>query len=196
MNKLFLVLTIFLTISNTSDWKLLRNEEGIKLFTRNVAHSKIKEVKAETVFNAPLEDLETLFRDVAHYTKWFDECITSEQLRTIDDNTVYGRFVIQIPFPFQNRDVVAKLTFEKINTTTFQVITYNAPQYIPEKRRLIRVPSFKSIWTFTALENNTKTKTVMTLHANMGGNIPNWAINSATKWGPFLSIKKIRGLVE
>ncbi len=179
-----------------NNWELLRDEDRIKLYTRKVTGSKIKEVKAETTFNAPLEDLEIIFRNVEGYKQWFDECLVSEQLAEIDTNNVYGRFVIRVPFPFQNRDVVAKLNFKKVDAQTFQVTLTNKPNYIPKKRRLIRTPHFESKWTFKSMDNNTKTKTVMTLHANMGGYIPTWAINSATKWGPFLSIKKLRNLVE
>ena len=198
MMKLGLLLSVIILLpsSNTHQWKLLRNEDDIKLYTRKVKGYKIKEVKALTTFHAPIETLENTLKDIEGYTKWFDECKAAEQLTPIQNNEVYARFVLRVPFPFRNRDIVTKLRFKKISATKFKVYVTNKPTYIPEKRGLVRTPHFKSTWIFESSDNGQKTKTTTLLHADMGGVIPTWAINSAVRWGPFLSLKKMRKLVE
>ena len=196
MSKFSLVLSVFFFLPSSAKWTLLRNEDNIKLYTRKVEGYKIKEVKASTTFNAPIKTLEDLLRDIENHTDWFDECQKSEVLKRISKNEAYVRFVLRVPFPFRNRDIVTKLKFKKISKTKFKVYVMNKPNYIPKKRGLVRTPYFKSTWILESIANGTKTKTTTLIHADMGGLIPTWAINSAVKWGPFLSLKKIRHLVE
>lgn len=196
MLKLSVALLLMLWFPNPKTWKLLRDEDNIKLYTRKVAGYKIKEVKALTTFEASISTLEKTFRDIEGYTRWFDECKKAEKLQQVHQNEIYARFVLHVPFPLKDRDIVTKIRFQHVNANVFKVHVTNHPYYLPKRRGFVRTPHFKSTWIFETVEGGKKTKVTTLLHADMGGIIPTWVINSAIKWGPFLSLKKLRKLVE
>ncbi|HYF68727.1 MAG TPA: hypothetical protein VD884_11350 [Ohtaekwangia sp.] len=122
------ILTVALAVllysnSHAQDWELVKDKNGIKVFTRESEHSPIKAFRVVSTFETPHETILGVLLNISSYPEWYDHC---KRTKTIlhDQEAVTYYMEISMPLPFDNRDAVYKLEITRDKKST--ALTYRA----------------------------------------------------------------------
>ena len=106
MKKLFVLLfSIMLLFS----WELKKNENGIKVYTKDVKNSKYDAFKAVMIVNEPFEKVKKILLDFKNYPKW------QTKIDKIEIKNGYMLKVLDFPFPLSNRFAFYKVDVSQQN---------------------------------------------------------------------------------
>lgn len=111
-------------------WELVKQENGIKVYTRELAGSDYKEFRGEININANINELLTFINDGTHCSAWRYKCI---KMLNLSDNYIYR--LSHLPWPFSNRYTVMKsLTFFDQRSNSYTVKLANIKRSkLPQK---------------------------------------------------------------
>lgn len=191
-----LLLSSFTVVSQSktdTNWKLAKEKNGITIYTRTMEGTKFKEYKAICVIEASPVELVKILTDVHEYTEWMAFVKEAEVVEKDGEDIFYVYSEVKVPFPFDNRDQITKSVVVKDTITGRQSIEVEIiPDFLPEKKGIVRMPSGHGRWAFTPMENG-KTQLYHSFGGNPGGNIPAWIVNMFLVDGPY---KTMMGLQE
>lgn len=175
-------------IKKNEKWKLVKNKNGVKAYTREVENSDIKQVKVITVIKSTLTAPVAIVRDVKSHTKWIYRCKTAKILKTVAENDHYYYNESIAPWPVKNRDIIthAVITQNK-KTKIITISSTGMPDFIKKSDGIVRIQKLKAKWQFTPIKGGF-VEISFTLLINLGGEIPAWIVNMAIADGPFETV--------
>ncbi|MEO1628746.1 MAG: START domain-containing protein, partial [Bacteroidota bacterium] len=173
-----------------------KERDGIKVFTRDVANSNIKELRITLEVNATMSSIVALLADINKYQDWVYKCSLSKNLEKIDENRTYDYYIADFPWPISDRDLVAYsyITQDPI-TKVLESITEARPDYIPQTEGNVRVLKHLNRWRFTPIGPNL-IAVEYTLQSDPAGSIPSWIVNMAIDQGPVQSMLRFRKMLR
>ncbi len=177
----------FSASAETTAWELEKEEEDInlKIFTREVDGSDLKEFKGEMLVDAKLTSLAALLLDGQVAPEWMYQCEKFEVVEQIDSLTAVVYFVNGAPWPVSDRDaVVMTVMNQDPETLAIKISLDSLADRLPEDDDYVRIPSMKGFWLFEPVENGQVLVTYQ-VHANPGGSLPNWLANSVVVDTPY-----------
>ena len=136
------------TFTDGSNWKLRKEKDGIKVFTRNNGNSAIKEFKAITSINADISQLVKIINDVEKYPDWLTNCESSRTYKKINETTRIDYMKTSVPWPLDDRDAVFEFIVTKNTEEYFEATMVSVPGAIPEKEDIVRIKKAKGKWIF------------------------------------------------
>ncbi len=176
----------------TENWKLIKNEDGIKAFTREVKGSDVKQVRVTANIKSTLTALVAIVRDVGSHPKWIYRCKTAKVLKRISDTDTYYYNETEAPWPVSNRDIITHAVINQNKKTKIVTITSTGvPNYIPPKKDIVRIEKLNAKWIFAPKPNGTVDVTSLLL-IDLGGDLPSWLVNMAIADGPFETVYNMR----
>lgn len=192
---LILGLCCVLTSQATTDWELAKDEDGIKIYTREVDGWDTEEFKAVANIKATRLVIFQTLMDVVSYPNWYPDIAVSELTKTISDNEIYCYSKIDLPWPSDDRDGEShfKATHNKEEkTTTIQMTA--CEKYKSRQDGYVRMTKGQGFWKLTSKEGYT------TVHyqylSDPGGSIPSWLINMFIVDNPFNTMQALKKRVE
>lgn len=166
-------------------WKLKKDENGIKVYTRKSESSGFPNIKVETDLNGSVNQLRTILMNVENYSEWVYATKVSKLVKTITTNELISYFEVDLPWPASNRDNYSKA---EINMSTFgdtlNMTTQALPDYGKREKNLVRIPYSKANWTVTSRTSDS-VHLVYILQTDPGGNLPSWLVNLFSTKGPY-----------
>ena len=196
INRILFILTIiplfFVSPTDAQDeWKLKKNEDGIEIYSKPYAGSKIRALKVTCRLEATLSQLVAVLLDIKSQDEWFYHT-KSFILKPISSSELYYYAELEFPFPFSNRDFVEHITLQQDAVSKVVSMTVeNVPEFIPAKQNIVRVLQSSCYWTVTPLGKNL-IRVEFTLFADPAGSIPAWVVNMFSLYGPYETFKKLK----
>lgn len=192
-------LIVFLALSQLisfqgDDWRLDKNKEGIKVYTREVKDFPIREFRVESSTKASLNDIENVFRDIQTYTSWMPDILDASLIEQVAPDIYIYHMAIGAPFPVSNRDLVTEMRFSYPTENILRIDYSVLPDHIPEKDNHVRMRYFSGHWQFVRKENSTHITNQFL--SDPGGSIPKWVTNSFLSKNPFNTVKNLKKQVE
>lgn len=176
------------------EWKLAKDEDGIKVYTRSVEGSKYKAYRGVVTIKATPERIEQLQEDTASSCKWLYRC---QQLKVLkqqgQDTWTYMR--IEMPWPVTARDVVLHITTEQAGNGGFVRHLKGEPTYTPPADGYVRVSSFDGKWQVLPKAPGS-VEVTYEAQSEPGGSIPSWLANSFVVDAPFNTLQGLRNAAE
>jgi hypothetical protein len=189
MVKFFMLIMVFLPHLNNSDhsktfdlesekhgkWRLAREDYGIKIFTRwvNVHDNlKVRQLKGEMIVDRPVAHVAELIVDEDVVPQWLNRVLEHKNLKESGPDEFITYTLFNLPWPFENQDLVAKNIVSKSGEGTIIKID-GMPEFIPEKQGVSRIEEFEGLWRLTRL-NNGKTKVEYTIITKTKPIAPRW----------------------
>ncbi len=159
-------------MSQGSDWTLVRDHNGITIHAREVANSRIKEFRGSIHIKTSLGALAALLRDVPSYPVWVEDCIASGVLEQVSltERIIYVQ--TKVPLSRKRDAVVHSMISQDPKTGILTILLEGVPDFIPKKRRHVRVTELKGYWQFIPMENGFK-RVVYQLYLTPGGRLNN-----------------------
>lgn len=182
---LFFSVHVGFSITNISNWELKKYENGIAVYTRSSSTSSIKEVKLVDTVKSSLSAIVALMADTKNYPEWIYHCEDAKTLKVIDAQSEYKYELINVPWPFDNRDIVTYYTVTQDSLTkVVTLISSSLPDYLPATDGVVRIRHFYSAYKLTPLADGL-VKVEYELNVDPTGKIPAWLINANIVNGPY-----------
>lgn len=179
-------------VAGSENWQLVRNENGIKVYTYDSEHSDILKAKASAVINAPLEIIKNILDDIDNRHHWVPYLQKSVLLETLPDHSRIEYSIFYAPWPAFDRDFVYRLNIakESENYIHYEMSSVISP-LMEDQPWLVRAELFESSYTLTRL-SETKTRLEVVYHADPKGWLPSWIVNIIQEWLPYKIIVNLR----
>lgn len=194
MKRITLFLLVLLSAFTTfaqNKWKLIADEQQIRIYSQAVPESKIKAIKVDCAVDASLPQMVALILDVEAGTDWVYKTKSCTLVKRVSPTDLYYHSEIGLPWPLDNRDFVAHLRATQDPVT--RVVTIDGPVVagmVPHQKNVVRVSDSKGRWILTPLSG--KVRIEYTLHTDPGGYLPAWAVNAFAAEGPMETFKKMK----
>ncbi len=200
--KIIAVVIIMIIITSLplwadSEWKEVKNKKGVRIETRKVKGSPMKEFKSQCIVDAPIEVVYEIAKNASTYVNWFADCVDKQVVQKIDDHNYIGYQVVNLPFPFHDRDTVATVQFITDWDAGRAVIKMNAikppddSEYgmdkVTSKNKRVRMPKMDGIMILTRVAPD-KTEMIYQAHVDPGAPLPSWVINLFSNAHPYKSL--------
>jgi len=175
-----------------TQWQLRTEKDGIKVYSSDVADSKIKAIKVIGEFYATPAQLAAVVMDVNTATDWVYHLKSSTLIKKVSSNELYYYAEVNLPWPAANRDFVAHLTVTQNPQT--KAITIDGPAvpgYVPVKKGLVRIDNSVGKWIITPIGPN-QVRVEYSIHVDPGGSLPSWLVNMFADQAPVQIFKNLK----
>jgi hypothetical protein len=188
------VLLFFLVSLFAQDgWELVKDKDGIKVYTRKAENIDFKEFKGTVTIDQSVSSFLAVISDVENLTEWVYSIVKAKKLRQTGDTLLIYYAESKVPWPFDNRDAVYEEKVSWDNTNRILMVNINClPEYTKPKDGIVRIPFAKGFWRVEELENH-HIKVTFRMLVDPGGTIPAWLANAFVVDSPFETLK---GLTE
>lgn len=171
-------LTAAHTVDEPSNWELAENENGIRVWTREVPDSQIRELKATSVIEAPVGRIRKVLSDTEAFPEFMPYV---EQARILDSGPGW-RIVYQLVDPplVSPRDYTIRVTTSHDENSgqyvrRWTIANHHGPH---EQEDVVRVKTNQGRWILEPVSDQ-RTRVTYYLYTNPGGSIPGWVANQA-----------------
>ncbi len=190
---LILILGSLSLVAQKWDFELEKN--GVKVWTRKLDWSKIKEFKGEVTINSNLGSIISVLDDTENFPKWVYNCYKAKRLKKDSDFRGVIYTAIKLPWPAKNRS----MSYQYVATQdkTSKEITLNmltTKDKIPDDGN-VRITYMKSTYTLTPI-NSSRVKVVFQSHADPAGDLPQSIINLFLTETPYQTLFNLKKIIE
>jgi len=182
-----------LEIFSQSPWKLDKNKDGIKVYTRIEENSDFNSFKAIITVDASTDEILKILKNTSNYTKWYGYTKTATLLK--QENDVQYNYVETIfPWPFRNRDMVYKMTTNRLNSGVMKISLHGISDYIQDKKGITRMK--KAEGYILLRPSNNSTEILYVFHSEPGDSVRAWMANSSIAKLPFKTLSGLRKILK
>ena len=187
-------LSVLLTgVAHAEDWKVAKNEDGIKVSLSEVPGSDYKAYQGVTLIKAPIAKLRALQEDVAGACAWIHECKTQKLLKQDGDKSwTYTQF--NTPWPVTPRDSILLVTTTEGADGSVTRTLKGEPKYQPETKGFVRVAQVDGFWKM--VPKGDQTEVTYQVHTEPGGSVPAMVANKFVVDAPFNTLKALKARAE
>jgi hypothetical protein len=192
---LFLLLIITIDIS-AQTWDFVKEQEGIKLFTRKDENSSLKSFKGVMDVTSTMDKVCELLGNVKNHN-WWDENLREIKVLTYEQDKYFQYYLIyHVPWPFTDRDLCVEANVNTDPSTHRRTITATPlSNVIPEKPGLIRIKKYWQKWTIQPMGNGVIRLTLEGF-VDPAGNIPSWLYNMVIVETPLKVMRRVKKFVQ
>lgn len=176
------------------DWRLVKDEEGIQVYLKDVPGSSYQAYRGVAQIHANLDRLLALQDDPVQACQWIYECRQQKMLKQ-DQDRAWTYTQVNTPWPVQARDTVLQIDTRRLGQGEVVREISAAPSFLPKNSEYVRVPQANGYWKFTA-KGAQLVEVVYELHAEPGGHVPAWLANRFVVESPFQSLQQLRRLAQ
>lgn len=181
---------------NSGEWKLKKEKDGVKFFSRLHAGSKQKEFRAIAVLDYPIEVLLEVIIDVPAYPTWMPDVLDAKILKEFQRGLERGNYYLHILFdgmwPVKNRDIVIESIPKTDWSKGISVIKLKKLDTfpVPLKKGVVRVKDFEAEYKFEYISRD-KTRVTFTTFVDIGGKVSPGLASIQTSKIPFKTLRNM-----
>lgn len=181
-------------LADTADtnWQLIKNENGIKVYILEKKDSDIVKAKTQTIIKSPISQVRAILDDIGHRHEWIPFLKISTALTAYKNNKRIEYSHFYAPWPASDRDFVYQI---ELISESDQQLVYKMhsieSDLKPVDKNKIRADLYESIYTLTVLDKDT-TSVELVFHADPKGWLPNWIINIIQRVLPFKILRNLK----
>ena len=202
-----LIVGLFSTISPAlgedlnSEWEEITELDGIIGYARSTSESSVNEIKAIGTVKAPLAVVEAVLRDESVKPEYTYMCTEGARvdipgLKSTKD-TYYSYHKVGMPWPFYDRDLVAKVQVmvdEATGALLFDIQGITT-DFRAEDGYVVRAPMTRAKWILTPVSEN-ETEVLYQILTEPGGYLPAFLVNLFSSDMGVITIAELRNMVK
>ncbi|MCB9743762.1 MAG: hypothetical protein H6740_14275 [Alphaproteobacteria bacterium] len=154
-------------------WSLLTETDHVRV--ECVTYEAQPWCRSTTTLDAPLTEVEAVLQDFSRYTKVFKRVVACDP---VGDDLV--RIRLDMPVPLADRDYVARFVRSQEGQVVVFRWTSDTHPAVPPEEGVVRLPRSAGEWRL-APAGGQRTAITYTWQAELGGDVPEWALPRA--WG-------------
>ena len=174
MKKQIIILcSLFILLTNSSftalnnSWEKAYTNKETVIYTRTT-ESGIKEFKAITTLDANMKTVLAVIADYKNHPNWMRSIKSSKMVKQVNTKTRYLYYVVDMPWPIWDRDLVSKSTFYTQTDGSVLMKIQAMPKAKATNEDYVRIMNSKGSWKVIPLEKN-KTKVIYQYNADPVG---------------------------
>jgi len=199
MKKIYLLsIGVIMAFNATSqgEWKLNKERNGIKVYSKKTDNAKFKSVKVVCDMEGSIDKLVAVLKNIPNNKNWVYNTKKSYIIKNVSSNEIIYYEETEMPWPLNNRDVIINMQFKRNDAYKTLTIEANGLQGQQEiKKENVRLGYFKGIWQVTTKDSNHINVTFL-LTIEPGGSIPSWAYNLFLSAGPYNTFNNLAQLLK
>lgn len=176
------------------NWELVRDRDGIQVYSQPVEGSDFNAVRGVTRISSSLSRLVTLVRDPELRPLWDEYCGESYIYKQLNSREELVYLHSELPWPVSDRDMLNRVTWSQdagtLEVTMRSVATRDILQ---EKEGRVRVAVATNDWQLRPKEAGWIELTT-TVHLDPAGPLPAWLLNKLSVEAPYRSLLNLREL--
>lgn len=186
----FLLCSLTPQLPADPQWRLARDEQGIRIYLRTVPGSAYQAYRGEMEVAASIAAIRALHEDVSGSCRWVHACRSMRLLDYTGDLAwTYTR--IAMPWPVRDRDLVLRVRSEtRPDGELIRHLQADAGR-LPEQADALRVQQLQGEWRLQPLANG-HTRVIYQVQTEPGGQVPAWLANSFVLDAPFNTLQALR----
>ncbi len=181
-------------ISGEPDWKLEKDSDGIKVYLAKAENSSIKQFKVEAFIEATPKEIVDAVVDIENNHKWFVSVEKGKLVERISPNEFIFSQVIEVPFPFQDRQVVQNTKVTNLENGVLRIDLNSIVDALEVDNDYVRMTLATGYWILTPTAEGTDLE--YSFLADPAGNIPAWLANQFIVDNPLKTIKGLREYID
>jgi hypothetical protein len=198
-SRLGLIFLLFFGVTvnlAAQSWVFVKEEEGIKLFTRKEDGSSLKSFKGIMDVTSSMEKVCNLIGNVNNHDWWDENLRQIKVLKYEKDKYFQYYLVYHVPWPFTDRDLCVEAK-EIIDPLTGRRTITATPlnDLVPETQDLIRIKKYWQKWTIQPMENGVIRLTLEGF-VDPAGNVPSWLYNMVIVETPLKVMRRVKKFVQ
>lgn len=207
---IFIFLPSHYTMAQVSGWRLVANQDGIKVFTRVVKGSGYEAFKGVARVRANFKNLLAILADTRTNCKWMHECGKPTILKQVSFTERYIYQVNYLPAPLWNRDIIMHSVATANKKGDVVTIRLKAvPQFCDQLKlrtcrnldqrgagkNYVRIQKAAGFFQLRKLSNKL-VEVTWQMHADPGGDVFGWMANLSLVDIPFKTLKGLKSYVK
>jgi len=182
-------------------WEQFDEEDGIRMFRREVAGTSVVGLRGEGFVAAPIVRVASVLADRKRSTEWIDRLVKTKVLRELSESESVNWNHIKTPSPLKDRDFVFKTIIttdpakKKVVFSYFSVTDPLAPEYDEYVRGSFKSGKFELTAVERTNKDGTKTKGTMVVAevvVDPKGSVPTFIVNMVQKSWPHKTLTALR----
>ena len=189
-----LLLSAHFTCAVAEDWKLARDENGIKVYLSQPIGSDYQSFRGVARIKADIPTLSRLQENLTIACKWLYACADMRLLK-VDGNKTFVYLTTDLPAPASVRDMVLQVQTELLDNGTVIRHLSAIKGMEPEVDGVIRVNELHGEWIMVP-RGERETEVTYQMQADPAGAIPAWLANRFVIDAPMVTLKTLRAVAE
>jgi len=191
-NTFFIVFLLFPIVNENqeAEWELKKEEDGIRVYTREVEGSNIREFKASSHISASQETIYNILLDIPNYPKWIEDVEEASILSKAENERDF-HYQLSLPWPMKDRDIAMSMKIYYQDDQSILLKLTSNSLLVPENDDFIRMYNVVGEWLVTPMDDSNCQVTYQFL-ADPEGFLPAWVINIFIIDGPFKTLKNLQ----
>lgn len=172
-------------------WDLVKEDEGIKVFTRTNEVMSFKEFRASVIVKGEVNQFVSVLYDVKGLATWGHNITEARLLERPSDTIQIYYAVAKAPWPYKNRDGIYKNNFSwdaVHRTLTVEISLLEDSRELSDK--FVRMDGY-GYWKVKVISEN-EIQIDFQMQVDPGGSIKAWMANMFVTDSPFYTMKGIR----
>lgn len=188
---LVLVLLLGFNVKAQEPWKLVKQKDGIDVFTRKNPEIDFKEFRAVMQIQASIEDFLAVMYDVASLPDWGHNIIESRLLSRPDPSRQTYYAVADAPWPYKDRDAVYSNVISWDEITGTLIVSIELLDRTENSEGIYVRMDGKGFWQANKMADG-KIEIIFQMQVDPGGAIKPWIANLFATDAPYYTMKGIR----
>jgi len=178
------------------EWKFIKENEGIKIYTRNEEDIPVKSFKGVADFKTTMDKMKTVIGRIESFD-WWDENIKEIKVLAYEEEKFIRYYLVyDVPWPLNDRDICVETLITTDPLTGIRMVKATPLEGgIPEKPDLVRIKYYWQQWTMKPLDNGL-VHVELEGSVDPAGSIPTWIVNMVITNTPLNVMTKARKVVE
>ena len=202
--KMIWILLTFYTLVLANGWELRKDENGIKVFTKEIEGSNYLAYKGESVVEGSMTALVAILYDTENAPSWLEDCTLGFTLDEVHFEENYVFEIYGLPFPLSDRMLIIHSTLiwdaHHARITSVEANDFCNTRSDERCRRVqavdaVVVTRSRGYYDLQYIDTN-HTKVVWEQHVESGGSLPTWLVNTSVVDIPFNSLQRLKLLVQ
>lgn len=193
--RLLLVLLFALNLQAQEPWKLVKDKDGIQVYTRSNGEMAFKEFKAVTTMTGSPEQFLSVLYDVEALPEWGHNVIHASMVeKNLPHEQVYYA-IAKAPWPYKNRDGIYKNLIkwdesERVLWVGIEMLDND----MKKNEEHVRMLGYGH-WEYRDLRNGQGAVTFQ-MQIDPGGSVKAWLANMFTSDSPYQTIKGFQEVIS
>jgi hypothetical protein len=177
-------------------WELIKNRDGIKIYTADSDHSRFKQIKATCITQGTIDEVVSLFQDVEKQPQWVYSTRSAYIISKADENNFLYYVESSLPWPVADRYLVARMIIkENTEKSILSIATLaDSSSHISPSGK-VRITHFIGKWTIREIGKQQLSIDYF-LDIDPGGSLPASIANIFVSKGPYRTLSRLSELLK